>query len=209
MTEEKLHRDANCFLMLIIRSREFSRSTWYIRKFSFCSHGTADNFLLDTEGNKTWNIESLVTEVGTLCHIWCFIYCAWQWPPSKSSNQSDPSVSLGDRVYALYLHCLLLTFRQDVCNTSKNKGIWGRWWSPPYDFFAWVTSAAWAALICLNSVTLVSPVALLKWRWTEWRRKKWRIITKKPADSAKNVQKDQNLRCATSRFWWENQKSFS
>ena len=29
-----------------------------------CSHGTADNFLLDTEGNKTWNIESLVTEVG-------------------------------------------------------------------------------------------------------------------------------------------------
>ena len=45
MTEEKLHRDANCFLMLII------------------SHGTADNFLLDKDGNKTWNIESLVTEV--------------------------------------------------------------------------------------------------------------------------------------------------
>ena len=45
VTEEKLHKDANCFLMLII------------------SHGTADNFLLDREGNKTWNIESLVTEV--------------------------------------------------------------------------------------------------------------------------------------------------
>ena len=27
------------------------------------SHGTADNFLLDKDGNKTWNIESLVTEV--------------------------------------------------------------------------------------------------------------------------------------------------
>ena len=45
LTEEKLHRDSNCFLMLII------------------SHGTADNFLLDREGNKTWNIESLVTEI--------------------------------------------------------------------------------------------------------------------------------------------------
>jgi len=45
VTEEKLHREANCFLMLVI------------------SHGTADNFLLDCEGNKTWNIESLVTEV--------------------------------------------------------------------------------------------------------------------------------------------------
>ena len=45
VTEEKLHRDSNCFLMLII------------------SHGTADNFLLDRDGNKTWNIESLVTEI--------------------------------------------------------------------------------------------------------------------------------------------------
>jgi len=45
LTEETRHRDANCFLMLII------------------SHGTADNFLLDKDGNKTWNIESLVTEV--------------------------------------------------------------------------------------------------------------------------------------------------
>ena len=62
LTEDKLHRDSNCFLFLII------------------SHGTADNFLLDRsafsflitlnqskvyirDGNKTWNIESLVTEV--------------------------------------------------------------------------------------------------------------------------------------------------
>eukprot|EP00092_Neocalanus_flemingeri_P038831 GFUD01042275.1.p1 GENE.GFUD01042275.1~~GFUD01042275.1.p1 ORF type:complete len:543 (+),score=121.27 GFUD01042275.1:118-1746(+) len=45
VTEESKHKDANCFLMLII------------------SHGTADNFLLDKDGNKTWNIESLVTEV--------------------------------------------------------------------------------------------------------------------------------------------------
>jgi len=45
VTEESNHKDANCFLMLII------------------SHGTADNFLLDKDGNKTWNIESLVTEV--------------------------------------------------------------------------------------------------------------------------------------------------
>ena len=29
----------------------------------FYSHGTADNFLVDKDGNKTWNIESLVTEV--------------------------------------------------------------------------------------------------------------------------------------------------
>jgi len=45
VTEESKHKDANCFLMLII------------------SHGTADNFILDKDGNKTWNIESLVTEV--------------------------------------------------------------------------------------------------------------------------------------------------
>eukprot|EP00090_Calanus_glacialis_P039506 TRINITY_DN6877_c0_g1_i6.p1 TRINITY_DN6877_c0_g1~~TRINITY_DN6877_c0_g1_i6.p1 ORF type:complete len:550 (+),score=134.88 TRINITY_DN6877_c0_g1_i6:180-1652(+) len=45
VTEESKHKDANCFLMLII------------------SHGTADNFLVDKDGNKTWNIESLVTEV--------------------------------------------------------------------------------------------------------------------------------------------------
>jgi len=45
MTEEKCHKDANCFLMVII------------------SHGTADNFIVDTDGNKAWNIESLVTEV--------------------------------------------------------------------------------------------------------------------------------------------------
>jgi len=45
MTEEKSHKDANCFLMVII------------------SHGTADNFIVDTDGNKAWNIESLVTEV--------------------------------------------------------------------------------------------------------------------------------------------------
>jgi predicted peroxiredoxin len=45
MTEKSKHNDANCFLLLII------------------SHGTADNFIVDTEGNKTWNIESLVTEV--------------------------------------------------------------------------------------------------------------------------------------------------
>ena len=60
LTEDKLHKDSNCFLFLII------------------SHGTADNFLLDRcllntheyyiifvarDGNKTWNIESLVTEV--------------------------------------------------------------------------------------------------------------------------------------------------
>ena len=83
MTEEKLHRDSNCFLMLIIRSmspimrlsyptQSTHRSTLLLRN-NFCfdfelwffifSHGTADNFLLDIEGNKTWNIESLVTEV--------------------------------------------------------------------------------------------------------------------------------------------------
>ena len=45
LTEDKLHRDYNCFLLVMI------------------SHGTGDNFLLDREGNKTWNIESLVTEV--------------------------------------------------------------------------------------------------------------------------------------------------
>ena len=45
LTEEKLHRDYNCFLLVMI------------------SHGTGDNFLLDREGNKTWNIESLVTEI--------------------------------------------------------------------------------------------------------------------------------------------------
>ena len=27
------------------------------------SHGTADNFIVDKDGNKTWNIESLITEV--------------------------------------------------------------------------------------------------------------------------------------------------
>jgi len=45
VTEESKHKDANCFLMLII------------------SHGTADNFIVDKDGNKTWNIESLITEV--------------------------------------------------------------------------------------------------------------------------------------------------
>ena len=45
LTEDKLHRDYNCFLLVMI------------------SHGTGDNFLLDREGNKTWNIESLVTEI--------------------------------------------------------------------------------------------------------------------------------------------------
>merc|ERR1711892_149543 len=44
VTEESKHKDANCFLMLII------------------SHGTAD-FILDKDREKTWNIESLVTEV--------------------------------------------------------------------------------------------------------------------------------------------------
>ena len=45
LTEDKLHRDYNYFLLVMI------------------SHGTGDNFLLDREGNKTWNIESLVTEI--------------------------------------------------------------------------------------------------------------------------------------------------
>jgi len=47
-TEETRHRDANCFLILII------------------SHGTADNFIQCTEGSKTWNIECLVTEVSDI-----------------------------------------------------------------------------------------------------------------------------------------------
>ena len=42
--------------------------------FFIFSHGTADNFLLDIEGNKTWNIESLVTEVDPkiihFIHFW-------------------------------------------------------------------------------------------------------------------------------------------
>jgi len=45
LTNPDLHRNSSCFLLLII------------------SHGTEDNFLQDTHGAKTWNIESLVTEV--------------------------------------------------------------------------------------------------------------------------------------------------
>jgi len=45
ITTESMHKDSNCFLLLVI------------------SHGTADNFLLDKDGNKTWNLESLVTEI--------------------------------------------------------------------------------------------------------------------------------------------------
>jgi hypothetical protein len=45
MTRSARHRDASCFLLLVI------------------SHGTADNFLQDREGTKTWNLESLVTEI--------------------------------------------------------------------------------------------------------------------------------------------------
>ena len=45
LTEDKLHRDSNRFLFLII------------------SHGTADNFIQCCEGTRTWNIESVVTEV--------------------------------------------------------------------------------------------------------------------------------------------------
>ena len=62
VTEESKHKDANCFLMLIIR---FVSSVTVINQTDFYiySHGTADNFLVDKDGNKTWNIESLVTEV--------------------------------------------------------------------------------------------------------------------------------------------------
>jgi len=45
LTLPSLHADASTFLLLVI------------------SHGTADNFLQDKDGNKTWNIESLVTEM--------------------------------------------------------------------------------------------------------------------------------------------------
>lgn len=45
LTLPELHADASCFLLLVI------------------SHGTADNFLQDKDGAKTWNIESLVTEM--------------------------------------------------------------------------------------------------------------------------------------------------
>ena len=44
-TEEDKHKDSSCFLLLII------------------SHGTADNFIQCCEGTRTWNIESVVTEV--------------------------------------------------------------------------------------------------------------------------------------------------
>merc|ERR1711892_545293 len=47
-TEQRIHSDSNCFLVLVI------------------SHGTADNFLQDRDGNRTWNIESLITEVSDI-----------------------------------------------------------------------------------------------------------------------------------------------
>jgi len=47
-TDIKLHSDSNCFLVLVI------------------SHGTSDNFLQDRDANRTWNIESLITEVSDI-----------------------------------------------------------------------------------------------------------------------------------------------
>ena len=53
---------------MIVSSLKFSQALLRIENIfilhdDVLSHGTADNFLLDSEGNKTWNIESLVTEV--------------------------------------------------------------------------------------------------------------------------------------------------
>ena len=53
-----------------------------------CSHGTADNFLLDTEGNKTWNIESLVTEVSSSSSCHCRL-------PPPSPQVCDIQVLVG------------------------------------------------------------------------------------------------------------------
>ena len=50
-TAEDKHKDSSCFLVLII------------------SHGTADNFIQCSEGTRTWNIESLVTEVSNVIII--------------------------------------------------------------------------------------------------------------------------------------------
>ena len=61
MTEEGKHKDANCFLILIIRYHD--PISIINHGHLLFSHGTADNFIVDKEGNKTWNIESLVTEV--------------------------------------------------------------------------------------------------------------------------------------------------
>ena len=52
LTEDKLHRDSNCFLFLII------------------SHGTADNFLLDRDGvvlsdGKTYSGAFTFTQLNT------------------------------------------------------------------------------------------------------------------------------------------------
>jgi len=47
-TEVRIHSDSNCFLVLVI------------------SHGTSDNFLQDRNGTRTWNIESLITEVSDI-----------------------------------------------------------------------------------------------------------------------------------------------
>ena len=59
LTLPSLHADASTFLLLVIRFED-----WQTKVFTkFTSHGTADNFLQDKDGNKTWNIESLVTEV--------------------------------------------------------------------------------------------------------------------------------------------------
>ena len=66
LTLPELHADASCFLLLVIRCKINQRENFH-KKFDLnvqlCSHGTADNFLQDKDGAKTWNIESLVTEV--------------------------------------------------------------------------------------------------------------------------------------------------
>ena len=87
--------------------------------FSFCSHGTADNFLLDTEGNKTWNIESLVTEVVTdLFHI-CFIF--GYWPRSKSSIESDPTALLAKYMCSLCILCCWYLSKICTCCSKREK----------------------------------------------------------------------------------------